>query len=128
MTWTINQKLSYLMTLPWTVTVTRPDGEEYLVAEVQEIPDAIATGADDRELARDLWDSLWASLSARFEFGDAIVLPASVTLPWDRGEAPPTPRQPIVRQLVQGDAWQAYRLSASMTTAAVGAGASGRAA
>ncbi len=123
MTWTTKQKLSYLMTLPWTVTVER--SEEGLVAHVGEIPDAIATGDDEHELARDLWESLWSSLSARLEYQDEIPLPTGANIspmPWDRGDAPPAPRQPLIRQLARGEAWQEYGLVTSTTSTAVLAG------
>lgn len=88
--WTTEQKLDFLMTRPWSIDVTKSE-DGYFVARVKEVPDALATGADDRELARELWESLRSSLSARIEFGADLPRPHDEPLPWERGIAPPKP-------------------------------------
>jgi predicted RNase H-like HicB family nuclease len=84
MTWTIEQKLTYLLRLPWDITVEEErDGEEvYHVGRVQEIPSALATGATLQELERELWDSLEASLECYLLNNDPIPMPDNRVLPW----------------------------------------------
>jgi hypothetical protein len=94
-TWTIEQKLQALMRLPWSICVERDSVDGLLVAQVEEVPDAIATGATDAELARDLWHSLYDSLSVRLEHNDPLELPAGETLPWSAARAPGAPRLAI---------------------------------
>ena len=89
MTWTAKQKLDALMRVPWSVFEERNDEQGYLVAQVRELPDAIATGADERTLARDIYAAVRASLACRLEFGDDIPLPPGYLLPWSNGAAPP---------------------------------------
>lgn len=92
MPWTFDQKLDALMRLRWSIAVERDEDEGYLIARVAELPDTIATGDNDRELAREMWDSLRASLGARLEHGDPIPLPkGAIVLPWQATENAPTP-------------------------------------
>ncbi len=86
--WTAKQRLTSLMRLPWSIHVERDEADGSLVAQVGEIPDAIATGASMRELAKDLWESLAASLEIRLEHGDMIPLPAGSALPWETESGP----------------------------------------
>lgn len=88
-TWTPQQRLLALMRLPWTVRVERDEADGSWVAQVAEVPDAIATGRSMKELARDLWESLTASLEIRLEHGDAVPLPHGSALPW-RGHPSPS--------------------------------------
>lgn len=85
--WTREQKLLSLMLLPWTVTTERDEDGSW-IARVGEIRDAIATGANEREMGIDLWESLQASLAVRLDRGDPVPLPAGSALPW---LAQPTP-------------------------------------
>lgn len=80
--WTPQQKLMALMRLPWSLRIERDELDGSLIAEVAEIPDAIATGSTVKELAKDLWESLAASLQIRLEHGDMIPLPPGSVLPW----------------------------------------------
>lgn len=81
-TLTIQEQLTALMRLPWTVKVDTDDADGSLVAQVGEIPDAIGTGKDVKQLARDLWESLRASLEIRLEHEDDVPLPEGCSLPW----------------------------------------------
>lgn len=82
--WTNEDKLAALLRLPWTIGVQRdPDGT--LVARVAEIPDAIATGENEHELQKDLWDTLAESLRVRLEYGDDVPLPGGQRAPWELG-------------------------------------------
>lgn len=85
--WTKEQKLAALMALPWDVRVER-DEEGDLFARIAEIPDAVADGATERELGRELWQSLYASLVLRLDRGDPIPLPAKSALPWEMLASP----------------------------------------
>lgn len=81
--WTSQQQLTALMRLPWSLRIERDESDGSLIAEVAEIPDAIATGNTAKELAKDLWESLAASLQIRLEHGDMIPLPPGCVLPWN---------------------------------------------
>ena len=110
--WTPEQKLRELIRLPWTVRIGQGEAN-YLVARVEELPEVLATGADETELMRDLWDSIEASILSRQEFGESFPLPRGTQLPWERGEQPPVlQRRLAVTQ--RGEAWEA----ATETTAA----------
>ena len=89
MPWTDAQRLEALMELPWTIHVETDDTDGSYVAHVAEVPDAIATGATLRDLARDLYESLAASLEVRLHNDDAIPLPAGHTVPWTTGPYQP---------------------------------------
>ncbi len=81
--WTPQQQLMALMRLPWSLRIERDESDGSLTAEVAEIPDAIATGDSVKELAKDLWEALAASLEIRLEHGDTIPLPPGSVLPWN---------------------------------------------
>lgn len=98
-TWSNQQKLAFLMRLPWSVRVETDPTDLSLFASVAEIPDALADAADDEELLRALWDSLYSSLSVRLEHGDPIRVPSGIVLPWDAGIAPPRARWPLQQDL-----------------------------
>lgn len=83
MPWTREQQLAALLRMPWTVTIERDNDDKCLIARVAEIPSALATGASEKELSKNLWDSLRASLEVYIEYDDAIPLPPAVQrLPW----------------------------------------------
>ena len=83
MPWTTQQKLEYLLGLPWTIEVVAED--DYQVLRVTELPSVIATGQTKDELEADFWESLKATLESYLHYGDPIPLPTEVTqLPWDR--------------------------------------------
>lgn len=105
MTWTREQQLDALMRLPWSIVTTPSDDGTYLVATVAGMPDAMATGADDRALAKDLYGSLRASLACRLEFGDEIPLPAGCSLPWANGAPPRVVVRPLVARAKHSEAW-----------------------
>jgi len=93
--WTDEQKLLALLELPWSIAVSQDPADGSLIAEVGEIPDAIATGNTEKDLAIDLWESLKASLAIRLEHGDAIQLPPSASeLPW-LSDKPPRAREEV---------------------------------
>lgn len=81
--WTPQQQLMALMRLPWSIHIEHDELDGSWIAEVAEIPDAIATGNSVKELAKDLWESLAASLEIRLEHGDMIPLPPGSVLPWN---------------------------------------------
>src|SRR6266542_5172993 len=97
--WTPREQLMALMRLPWSIRIERDELDGSLIAEVAEIPDAIATGNTVKELAKDLWESLAASLEIRLEHGDMIPLPPGSVLPWNAN----TPRriEPVELRLGQ---------------------------
>lgn len=113
MEWTREQKLAALMRLPWTVRAERNTEDGYLVARVAELPSVLATGENDRELGRDLWESLEASLSCYLEFDDPIPLPKGVRLPWE-GKVQ-RPQRSLVHINVGGAAWDALATSDGAT-------------
>jgi hypothetical protein len=82
--WTTEQKMAALMRMPWTVLVETDPTDASLIARVAELPDAIATGTDETDLARDLWEAIEASLRCRLDFGDEIQLPAGINPPWEQ--------------------------------------------
>ena len=79
--WTREQKLAALTRLPWTISTERENDGTW-IARVAEMSDAIATGKSERELAADLWESVYASLAVRLDRGDPIPLPSGCDLPW----------------------------------------------
>jgi hypothetical protein len=88
--------------LPWTIRVGRNEEDGYLVARIAEMPDVLATGADEKALERELWDSLRASIECRLHFGDPVPQPA----PDARAVSAPDRRPRKVLQGVVGEAWQ----------------------
>jgi predicted RNase H-like HicB family nuclease len=110
--WTRERKLTALVRLPWTVTTERNADEGYLVARVAELPSVIATGDTEKELARDLWESLEASLAVYVDYGDEIPLPVGQVLPWELPSAGPAR---IVFGHVRGDAWDVSAASVGRT-------------
>lgn len=85
--WSQEEKLLALMALPWDVRVTTED-DGSLFAQVTEVRDAVADGADERELSRELWESLYASLALRLEGNLPVPLPKGHALPWEQRESP----------------------------------------
>jgi hypothetical protein len=105
MSWTLEQKLSALLRLPWTIQVERSAAEGYLVSRVLEIPSAIATADSEDELEDETWASLRASLEVYLENDDPIPLPPGITaLPWDIKVAAP---QYVHSTLRPGEVWDA---------------------
>lgn len=83
MPWTSEEKLGYLMHLPWTIEATPED--DYTVLRVRELPSVVATGKGSAELEADFWESLKATLETYLHYHDPIPLPAEVAhLPWER--------------------------------------------
>ena len=101
--WNREKKIAALVLLPWTVIVARDDTDEYFVARVAELSDVIATGKNDRELARDLWESLETSFDARLDFDVELPLPRNSIAPWMQPEG----KIRLVNATMQvgGDAW-----------------------
>lgn len=84
MTWTFEEKVDYLLRLPWTVVRdTSPEGDTLL--RVKELPDVVGCGEDQEALEADFWASLRASLESYLHFGDTIPRPgfAPSRLPWE---------------------------------------------
>jgi hypothetical protein len=86
MPWTDEQKLNYLMKLPWTIVPdTTPEGDRLL--RVAELPSVVGCGATNDDLERDFWASLETALRSYLHFGDQLPLPAKrPVLPWEQGE------------------------------------------
>jgi predicted RNase H-like HicB family nuclease len=107
--WSNDQKLEALMALPWTLKFDTDSLDGSLTAEVAELPEAIATGKDTKELAVSLYDALNASLASRLEHDDPIDLPPGCVLPWHRPA--PTVRTRVdayvVGDIAKLDAWTA---------------------
>lgn len=98
MAWTEEQKLDYLLVLPWTIYSERsPEGERLL--RVRELPSVIGSGDTEEEMEQDFWDSLEATLRSYLHFDDEVPLPAlSEPLPWKQGVSAPAmlPRRAVV--------------------------------
>jgi len=94
MPWTHEQKVQYLLLVPWTIVPdVTPEGDRLL--RVGELPAAVGSGVTDEELAKDFWESLEATLDAYVDFDDPIPLPAGVPpLPWTVAAASAPERQP----------------------------------
>jgi predicted RNase H-like HicB family nuclease len=110
------ESIGALVSQPWTITVERDAEDHYLVARVAEIPDAIATGDDERSLMRDLWDAIATSLMARIDHGEEPPVPQSGTR---SGHSRRT-----VRSLQQrtGSAWQVRAGRVAAATTLIGPG------
>ena len=89
MPWTDDEKLSYLLLMPWTLVREQSSaGGASLYA--REIPEAVGRGATDGELAAGFWLALRNWLRARLEAGEALPLPTGVhAFPWN--EVAPEP-------------------------------------
>jgi predicted RNase H-like HicB family nuclease len=107
MPWTRQQQLRALLRLPWTIVPSKNESDGYLVARIAELPDVLATGDDDRELMKDLFQSLEASLMVRLDHDDSIPLPAGSMLPWEQSPDPITtpPAKRLVLHSRPGPAW-----------------------
>lgn len=101
---TTESKVQSLLLLPWTIDVQRDDDGSF-IAKVAELPSVVATGATEKDLERDLWASLRATIECYLHFGDPIPLPRGMTqLPWEsrRGE----PRLMLLVKSERGDVWE----------------------
>ena len=98
MSWSNEQKLAHLLSLPWTVVPdTSPEGDRLL--RVQELPAAVGTGVSDEQLSRDFWESLRATLETYLHFEDGIPLPPGVDrLPWEAEEGATQSQAFVVRE------------------------------
>jgi hypothetical protein len=85
-TWTKDQKLEYLLRLPWTIIPdSTPEGDHLL--RVVELPAAVGCGDDEESLVADFWESFRSTIEAYLEMGGNPPLPASVKgLPWMKGQ------------------------------------------
>ena len=85
MDWTENEKLAYLLPLPWTIIPQAGDEAGDLVVTCAEIPAAIGAGSNERELETSFWESLRLALRSYLREGDAVPLPqrAGHPLPWE---------------------------------------------
>ena len=88
MPWSTEDKIEYLLQLPWTIVPSQEDQETVL--RVREIPSVVVSGTDQAELERDFWDSLRASLGAYLHFDDPLPRPGQDTrlFPWEDGWRP----------------------------------------
>lgn len=106
MDWTPERRLQELLAAPWTVTPAEPSAHgDYVVARVVELPGTMATASNERELARELYDSIFATLECLLDAGDPIPLPAGYVPAWlrpDSAEAP-TLRPSTVRARATGN-------------------------
>jgi predicted RNase H-like HicB family nuclease len=80
--WDVQQRLDYLLRLPWTIYPEHtPEGD--LLVRVRELPSVIGTGDNEDAIVRDFWEALEATLKSYLHFEDEIPLPPSVkALPW----------------------------------------------
>jgi hypothetical protein len=88
MSWTLEQRLAYLLRLPWRVVAeTTPEGDQLL--RCVEIPSAVGEGDTPKQREQDFWESMRASLESYLHFGDTLPLPEGVNrpLPWEPGAA-----------------------------------------
>ncbi|MEX2153049.1 MAG: type II toxin-antitoxin system HicB family antitoxin [Gemmatimonadaceae bacterium] len=109
------QRLDALTRQPWTVRVEWDATETCFVARVEEIPDAIATGADERELMLDLWDAIQTSLMSRIDDGDPLPVPKQANK-----SAIAAPRRIIsFKQSADTEAWRVRQSPASTGPAAL---------
>lgn len=90
--WTREDKILALIRLPWDVRITKEE-DGSLFAQIAEISDAVADGENERELAVDLWESLYASLAVRLDRGDPVPLPEGHGLPWATSGSPRRPQR-----------------------------------
>lgn len=67
-------RIAQYLRLPWRVRVSR-DEDNGFVATVDEMPDAIGTGATAKELEHDFWQAMRASIAARLALGEPIPCP-----------------------------------------------------
>lgn len=105
MPWTTEARIKYLVSLPWTVSVSVDDDGD-VNAAVKELPFLLATGRTEKEASRDLYDGLWSALEALMEHGDRIPLPSGTYFPWERGEEPAVvPQLQLSTGRLGGDAW-----------------------
>ncbi len=117
MPWTQQQRISYLVSLPWTVALHR-DSDDDIVARVAELPFLTATGSTEKAAARDLFDGLWCAMDAMLTHGDVVPLPEGAELPWERGEEPATvPPRRYSAVSLQGGAWNPTASVVSQTLA-----------
>ena len=82
MTWTIDNKVEALIRLPWSVRIERDDPDGAYVAVCSELPSVVASGASERELDADFFESLRETLRCYLEAGDEPPLPNCAKLPW----------------------------------------------
>lgn len=95
MAFTTEDKLEFLLRLPWAVVCeTSPEGDHLL--RVDEIPSAVASGESAEGLERDFWKSLRSSLEALLHFGDPISTPLGIGLPWETGSEHSLPSSPLL--------------------------------
>ena len=80
--WNEQQKLEYLLRLPWTIYPEQtPEGD--LLLRVRELPSVMGTGDNEEVIVRDFWDALEATLRSYLHFGDEIPVPLGLkALPW----------------------------------------------
>ncbi len=85
MQWTEDEKLDYLVRLPWKILPEEGDEPGDMVLTCAELPSAIGTGGSEREVVADFWASLRLTLRSYVRDGDIIPLPkgAAGTLPWE---------------------------------------------
>ena len=88
MAWSTDEKIEYLLQLPWTIVPSREDEETVL--RVREIPSVVVSGTEPDTLERDFWESLRASLAAYLHFDDPLPRPGNDarSLPWEPGWRP----------------------------------------
>ena len=84
-TWTTNDKVAFLLKLPWTILAEEGDEPGDIVLSIGEIPAAIGTGRTASEVEADLYESLAAVIRVYVSDGDRPPLPKRVLspLPWE---------------------------------------------
>jgi predicted RNase H-like HicB family nuclease len=74
-----NKDLEYYMSLSYTITLKRGDGEEYWIARVVELPHCMTHGATPEEALRDIEDAKREWLKSNLEDRLPIPEPAKFT-------------------------------------------------
>lgn len=98
MTWAQQEKLAYLMRLPWTFIVEDGDEPGERILRIAEVPGASASGSEPKVVEADLWDALRVMLEARLMHNDPLPRPAGTKLPW---EDPSAIHRPVHRRVMQ---------------------------
>lgn len=103
MTWTLEQKLTYLLKLPWTIVPdATPEGD--LLVRVRELPAVVGCGTTPKALEADFWDAMETALRSYLHFGDRLPLPPKQVLPWEQPAPPVIPPARLRVRIVRGKA------------------------
>lgn len=89
MTWTMEQKISSMLQLPWTVTSDPADDPGEFIVRVKELPGVVVIGTE-AEIEGEFWDALRLAIETRLEHNEPPTLPPKVQcLPWEQSFTTP---------------------------------------